>query len=168
LTTNLPTHPPHPLNSSPLSLMLIMLEFRFCDESRESYNKYSRYGCGLFIHRPTPPTNANSRTRPTAYLTTVAIPPCHIRPLLLLQLPANLTLITAFPTCTYRDRAIARPHTLTSGRGMELARGGAGVPHPGVVLGVCVGTTTTLRSAPTTTLHSPKEYEGLRRHPYTL
>ena len=55
------------------------------------------------------PLQQTRRTCP-AYLTTAAIPPSGIRPLLLLQLPANLALITALPTCTYRDRAIARPH----------------------------------------------------------
>jgi hypothetical protein len=58
----------------------------------------------------TPPTNTKTRTRPAAYLTTAAIPPSGICPLLLLQLPANLAFITTLPTCTYRDCAIARPH----------------------------------------------------------
>jgi len=60
-----------------------------------------------------------------AYLTTAAIPFSDICPLLFLQPPTNLTLITTFPTCTYRDCAITCPHMHTSGRGMELARGGA-------------------------------------------
>ena len=71
------------------------------------------------LHYTIPPTKANTRTRSAAYLTTAAIPPSDIRPLLLLQVPTNLALITAFLICTYRDRAI--PHTHASGRGMVLA-----------------------------------------------
>jgi len=83
--------------------------------------------------------------------------------LLLLQLPTNLMLITTFPTCTYRDRAITRSHTHTSGRGVELGQGGAGVPPPGVVLGVCVDCDAMAPSAQRATCHSPNECEG--QHP---
>ena len=61
---------------------------------------------------------------------------------------------------------LSHAHTRTSGRGMELARGGAGVPPPGVDLGVCVDCGAVAPSAQGAACHSPNQCEGFCRHPY--
>ena len=63
---------------------------------------------------------------------------------------------------------LSHAHMHTSGRGMELARGGAGVPPPGVVLGVCVDHGAMAPSAQGAARHSPNQCEGFCRHPHAL
>jgi hypothetical protein len=61
---------------------------------------------------------------------------------------------------------LSHTHMRTSGRGMELARGGAGVPPPGVVLGVCINRGAMAPSAQGAACHSPNQCKGFCQHPY--